>query len=120
MRSVLFVLALLITSQINASTIVLWKCELLDGKKIEEVKKINSLWVKTVNSLGEYKVKSHVLEPIISADMNEFRYLDIYESPIHWGQTRNEIENGVVASIDAQFDEVSKCNVTSLYESEES
>ena len=64
MRSVLFVLALLITSQINASTIVLWKCELLDGKKIEEVKKINSVWVKTVNNLGAVSY-THLTLPTI-------------------------------------------------------
>ena len=44
---------LIFSFSINASTIAIFKCELLDDHKIDEVKTINSEWVKAVNKINE-------------------------------------------------------------------
>ena len=49
MRKIVFVVSLLATVSANASTMLLWSCNLLEGHPIEEVKTINSAWVKAVN-----------------------------------------------------------------------
>ncbi|HJL95405.1 MAG: hypothetical protein CMD53_00300 [Gammaproteobacteria bacterium] len=111
---------LLLSFSVNASTIALFKCQLLDGKKIEEVKAINSEWVKAVNKINENKVTSQVLEAVVSPKMQTYMYIDTYEDTVHWGQIRNEIKNGAIEEFTEQFDEVSKCTSVSLYDAETS
>jgi hypothetical protein len=50
--------------------------------------------------------------------MNGFMFIDNYPDAAVWGKVRNEISNGAIQEIDAEFDTVSKCNATSLYDSE--
>ena len=53
MRKIVFIVSLLATASANASTMLLWSCNLLEGHTIEEVKTINSAWVEAVNELSE-------------------------------------------------------------------
>ena len=109
---------LIFSFSINASTISIFKCELLDDHKIDEVKTINSEWVKAVNKINESKVTSQVLEAVVSGKMQTFMYIDTYKDAVHWGQIRNEIKNGAIQAFTEQFDEVSKCSSVSLYDAE--
>lgn len=120
MRSLFFIIALLSTASANASTMLLWSCHLLEGHTIEEVKVKNSAWVKAVNELSEYKVQSYVLESIASSDLTAFRYIDVFENPVHWGQVRSKMEDGALDDIDSQLNESAECQEASLYEASES
>ena len=120
MRSFFFRIALLATTSANASTMLLWSCHLLEGHTIEEVKAKNSAWVKAVNELSEYKVQSYVLESIASSDLTAFRYIDVFENPVHWGQVRSKMEDGALDDIDSQLNESAECQEASLYEASES
>ena len=71
-----------------------------------------------MNELSGEKITSQVLQPIVSPNMNGFMFIDNYPDAAVWGKVRNEISNGAIQEIDAEFDTVSKCNATSLYNSE--
>ena len=120
MKKLLCILFLMSSFVVNASTMVVWTCEMLEGDEMEDVKKINTAWVIAVNKLSESKVQSYVLEPIASSQMESFRYIDIYENPVHWGQIRSRMDDGALDTFENQFDEVSKCTEASLYQAESS
>ena len=120
MKTILCATLLLLTSTANASTMLLWSCKLLAGHTIDDVKAINSAWVDYVNELTDYRAQSYVLEAIASDDMTSFRYIDVFENPIHWGQIRSKMEAGDFDKFEAQFNNATQCDTASLYEAEES
>ena len=120
MKRILTILALSLPLTIFSSTLVILECELIDDGTIEDVKRINSAWVKSVNELNDKQVSSQVLEAVLSENMEGFMYIDTYEDSIHWGQIRYEIKNGTIQDIDEQFDAVSKCTAGKMYDAEQS
>ena len=66
MKKLLCILFLMSSFVVNASTMVVWTCEMLEDGAMDDVKKINTAWVIAVNKLSESKVQSYVLEPIAS------------------------------------------------------
>jgi hypothetical protein len=120
MKKILMIAQLSIPLSTFASTLVIQECELLVGGTIEEVIRINSEWVKSVNDMNEKKVSSQVLEAVLSDNTEGFMYIDSYEDSIHWGQIRYEIKNGSIQNIDEQFDSVSKCTSGKMYDAEQS
>jgi len=103
---------------LNASTIAIFECKLLDGKKLDDVKEMNQKWVEAVNGLSGSKITSQVLQPVVSSDMDGFMFIDTYPDTAVWGKVRNEISNGAIQAIDDEFANISKCNSISLYDSE--
>ena len=120
MKKLILSMLLTISYSLSSSTLVILECELLEGGSIEDVKRINSEWVKSVNKLNSKKVRSQVLEAVLSDNTEGFMYIDTYEDSIHWGQIRYEIKNGSIQSIDDQFDSVSKCTTGRMYDAEDS
>ena len=120
MKKILMGLILSFPLTIFSSTLVILECELLEGGTIEDVKRINSAWVESVNKLNDKKVSSQVLEAVLSDNTESFMYIDSYEDSIHWGQIRYEIKNGSIQNIDEQFDSVSKCTTGKMYDAEQS
>ena len=104
MKKILMVTLLSLPLSIFSSTLVILECELLEGATIDDVKKINSDWVKSVNKLNEKQVSSQVLEAVLSDNTEGFIYIDTHEDSIHRGQIRYEIKNGSIQIIDEQFD----------------
>ena len=96
MKKLMISIFLSLPLSIFSSTLVILECELLEGGTIEDVKRINSAWVKSVNELNEKKVKSQVLEAVLADNTEGFMYIDTYEDSIHWGQIRYEIKNGSI------------------------
>ena len=96
MKKILMGLILSFPLTIFSSTLVILECELLEGGTIEDVKRINSAWVESVNKLNDKKVSSQVLEAVLSDNTEGFMYIDSYEDSIHWGQIRYEIKNGSI------------------------
>ena len=120
MKKILIILVLSFPLTIFSSTLVILECELIENGTIEDVKRINSAWVKSVNELNNKQVSSQVLQAVLSENMEGFMYIDTYEDSIHWGQIRYEIKNGTIQDIDEQFDAVSKCTAAKMYEAEQS
>ena len=118
MNKILTILILSLPLKIFSSTLVILECELIENGTMEDVKRINSAWVESVNKLNDKQVSSQVLEAVLSDNMEGFMYIDTYEDSIHWGQIRYEIKNGTIQDIDEQFDAVSKCTACLLYTSD--
>ena len=120
MKKLLITLIMSLPLTVFSSTLVILECELLEGGTIEDVKRINSEWVKSVNELNDKKVSSQVLEAVLADNTEGFMYIDTYEDSIHWGQIRYKIKNGSIQNIDDQFDSVSKCTSGKMYDAEQS
>ena len=84
MKKIIMVIFLSFPLAIFSSTLVILECELLEGGTIEDVKRINSAWVKSVNELNDKKVRSQVLEAVLADNIEGFMYIDtclLYTSP---------------------------------------
>ena len=103
---------------LNASTVAVFECKLLEGKKLDEVKEMNQKWLDAVNEMAGSKITSQVLQPVVSSDMDGFMFIDSYPDAAVWGKVRKEISNGAIQTIDDEFDNISKCDSISLYDSE--
>ena len=120
MKKILTAIFLSMPLTIFSSTLVILECELIEGGTMEDVKRINSAWVESVNKMGEKKVSSQVLEAVLADNTGGFMYIDTYEDSIHWGEIRYEIKNGAIQDIDDQFETVSKCTSGKMYDAEDS
>ena len=120
MKKLVLVLSLSCFSvlSLNASTVAVFECKLLEGKKLDEEKEMNQKWLDAVNELSGSKITSQVLQPVVSSDMDGFMFIDTYPDAAVWGKVRNEISNGAIQAIDDEFDSISKCDSISLYDSE--
>ena len=103
---------------LNASTVAVFECKLLEGKKLDEVKEMNQKWLDAVNELSGSKITSQVLQQVVSSNMDCFMFIDTYPDAAVWGKVRKEISNGAIQAIDDEFDTISKCDSISLYDSE--
>jgi len=120
MKKFLLTTLLSIPLSVFSSTLVILECELLEGGTMEDVKRINSDWVVSVNKMNQKKVSSQVLEDVLSYNSGKFVYIDTYEDPVHWGETRLKIKNGSIQEINDEFDSVSRCNSGMMYDAEDS
>ena len=120
MKKILTAIFLSMPLTIFSSTLVILECELIEGGTMEDVKRINSAWVESVNKMGDKKVSSQVLEAVLADNTGGFMYIDTYEDSIHWGEIRYEIKNGAIQNIDDQFETVSKCTSGKMYDAEDS
>ena len=76
MKKIIMAIFLSFPLAIFSSTLVILECELLEGGTIEDVKRINSAWVKSVNELNDKKV-DQVLEAVLADNIEGFMYIDI-------------------------------------------
>ena len=120
MKKFLLTTLLSIPLSVFSSTSVILECELLEGGTMDDVKRINSDWVVSVNKMNQKKVSSQVLEDVLSYNSGKFVYIDTYEDPVHWGETRLKIKNGSIQEINDEFDSVSRCNSGMMYDAEDS
>ena len=120
MKKILTAIFLSMPLTIFSSTLVILECELIEGGTMEDVKRINSAWVESVNKMGDKKVSSQVLEAVLADNTGGFMYIDTYEDSIHWGEIRYKIKNGAIQDIDDQFETVSKCTSGKMYDAEDS
>ena len=72
MKKIITILVLSLPLTIFSSTLVILECELIENGTIEDVKRINSAWVKSVNELNDKQVSSQVLEAVLSENMEGF------------------------------------------------
>ena len=118
MKKLILSLSCFFVLSLNASTVAVFECKLLDGKKLDDVKEMNQKWLDAVNDLSGSKITSQVLQPVVSSDMDGFMFIDTHPDTAVWGRVRNEISNGAIQAIDDEFANISKCDSISLYDSE--
>ena len=72
MKKILTILVLSLPLTIFSSTLVILECELIENGTMEDVKRINSAWVESVNKLNDKQVSSQVLEAVLSDNTEGF------------------------------------------------
>lgn len=96
-----------------------WTCKLNEGKKIEEVHKANSEWVKTINGgtdVGD--IRSWTVEPVVGKQEN-FLFVDSYPSLAAWAAAKEfqESDEGkaLFEKITEDFKGLFDCTSNQLY-----
>ena len=85
MKKILAILVLLLPLTTFSSTLVILECELIENGTMEDVKRINSAWVESVNKLNDKQVSSQVLEAVLSDNMEGGRTFDRQNCRSSWG-----------------------------------
>lgn len=103
----------------DSRVVVLWKCELNEGKSIDDVHAANGKWVKHVNANVEGgDIHSYVLATVVGK-ARTFLYADSFPSLASWGAAM-KLEGEEKEAIDAALDAVAECEKNSLHMSKES
>jgi len=103
----------------HSRVVVLWKCELKEGKNIDDVHAANGKWVKHVNAKVEGgDIHSYVLATIVGK-ARTFLYADSFPSMSSWEGAMN-IEDDEMKAISEGLDAVADCEKNSLHMSKES
>ena len=99
-------------------TVVIWKCELNEGKTAADVQAVNAKWVKLVNANAEGEIRSYVLSTIVGHS-GTFLYVDSFPSGEAWVGARAAMKSEEGKALDKEFEEAAKCSSNSMYESEQ-
>ena len=98
----------------------IWSCKLNEGKTIEEVKALNSDWVKLNNQDVEGEIRSYVLTSLVGGS-ESFHFVDSFPSLEAWAATKERMDSTEEGqALDAEFEKLAKCSKNSLHRSERS
>ena len=98
----------------------LWKCKVNEGKTIDDVKAVNSKWVKLINeNVDGGDVNSYVLTPVVGKQ-GGFMYADTFPSIAAWEATREVMESDKGKEIEKELEATAKCESNSLHRSSQS
>jgi hypothetical protein len=101
--------------------VVIWECDINDGKTLEDVKSDNGKWVRYVNkAAGGGDIRSFVTTTIIGNNTADFMYLDSYPNLEAWTATQKALEEGEGVAIEQALEADASCTSSSLLNAEES
>jgi hypothetical protein len=107
------------TADDHSRVVVLWQCELKEGKSIDDVHAANGKWVKHVNANVEGgDIHSYVLATVVGKS-GTFLYADSFPTMASW-EAAMKIESDEMAAIEEGLDAVADCRKNSLHMSKES
>lgn len=100
-------------------TVVMWECKYAEGKTKEDVQAVNAKWLKMANAAtDEGEVHSYVLTTVIG-DTTGFKFVDTFPSASAWVAMRGAMKSDEGDALDEEFEAVSTCSHSALYESEQ-
>lgn len=103
----------------HSRVVVLWQCELNDGKTIDDVHAANGKWVKHVNAkVDGGDIHSYVLATVIGKS-GTFLYADSFPTMASW-EAAMKIEDDEMKAIEEGLNAVADCKKNSLHMSKES
>jgi hypothetical protein len=95
-----------------------WKCELREGKKMEDVEANNSKWLALARkTVGSDEIESYVLHTVVG-DQTKFWFADVYPNMAAWSAQKSADETDEGQAIENMFDELLDCSDNRLYRSE--
>ena len=100
----------------DTAIVEMWKCELKEGKKMEEVEANNKKWLAmTRKTAGSDEVNSYALTTLVG-DQTKFLFADVFPDMEAWSAAKSaESEEG--DAIEAAFNELMECSDNRLYKS---
>ena len=100
----------------ETSIVEMWKCELKEGVKAEDVEATNKKWLAmTRKAAGSDEVNSYMLTTIVG-DQTRFLFADIFPDMAAWGAAK-DAESEESDAIEAEFNEMMDCSDNRLYKS---
>ena len=121
MKKISLLFVILSTSFFSqADTIIIWECELENDSTLEDVKEANSKWLNSVNKISSPKVRSQVLQPFASSNMEGLLFIDYYADEVAMAKVRREIRAGKLSGLDDYFEGVSECEKSYIYHADDS
>lgn len=116
---VLCLAAFSLVAQADSRVVEFWKCELEEGKTMEEVAAANGKWLTFVNGVVEDgEIHSYALEPIVG-ETEHFWFADTFPSRSAWAAVKDAIETPEGKAVEAGFEGLWKCSENRLYKSTE-
>lgn len=94
-----------------------WKCELKEGKKMEDVEANNSKWLAMARkTTGSDEIESYMLNAVVG-DQTKFMFADIFPDMATWSKYKSADDTEEGEAIEAAFDEMMDCADNRLYKS---
>jgi hypothetical protein len=105
---------LLLSAVVSADPVMLvFTCELKEGKTKEDAMAVNAKWLKWARATGgSDEITSSYVSTVIG-DLGGFMWVDTYPDIATWGKIAD-----ADSEFDAEFDEVSKCSGNRMYRGE--
>ena len=102
----------------GTAIVEMWKCELKEGVKAEDVEATNKKWLAmTRKAAGSDEVNSYMLTTIVG-DQTRFLFADIFPNMATWGAAK-DAESEESDAIEATFNEMMECTDNRLYKSKQ-
>lgn len=99
--------------------VLIWDCDLNEGKTMDDVKAANDRWVAYVNKEAGGDIRSFVASPVVG-ETSGFRYLDSFPSLEAWSAQSDAMQADAGQAIEAALNEAAACERSTLYNAEES
>jgi hypothetical protein len=102
----------------GTAIVEMWKCELKEGVKAEDVEATNKKWLAlTRKTAGSDEVNSYMMTTVVG-DQTKFLFADIFPDMAAWGAAKDaDSEEG--DAIEAAFNELMDCTDNRLYKSKQ-
>jgi hypothetical protein len=104
----------------NADVVEVWKCQLKDGKTVDDLRAASSAWLTAVNSMeGGAEVEAyHNFSVVAYDDENGFNFISTTPDLAIWGKLAKAYPGSAAQKADAGWSEVADCKGNSLWNSE--
>ncbi len=94
-----------------------WRCELEDDKKIEEVQAANSKWLAFVRENVDKDIKSGVSTAVVGSQ-EIFLFVDSYPSLDVWAKAKKALDTDEGNALDEVFEGLFECDENYLWKHE--
>lgn len=101
----------------DSAIVEMWKCELKDGKKMEDVEANNTKWLALTRKVtGSEEVNSYMMTTVVG-DQTKFLFADAFPDMKSWSAAKSADESEEGSAIEAVFDDLMDCTDNRLYKS---
>lgn len=99
------------------SVVEMWKCELKEDQKMEDVEANNKKWLAmTRKTTGSDDVESYMMTTVVGT-LTKFVFADVYPDMAAWAKVKSAEESEEGQAIDAAFDALMDCTDNRLFNS---
>lgn len=101
----------------DTAIVEMWKCEMKEGKKVEDVQANNTKWLAMTRKVaGSDEVNSYMMTTIVG-DQTKFLFADAYPDMKAWSAAKSAEDSEEGSAIEAVFEELMECSDNRLYKS---
>ncbi len=94
-------------------------CEVVEGKKIEDVQAKNSKWLKWINAHVDGGGITSSVGTAVVGNTDTFIFVDTYPNLATWAAAKDALDSDAGDELDDLFDDVSDCSENRLWKIED-